>query len=55
MTAAVILLWAGCLWSIARSILCLLLTAAPWKRLAVLAVLLLARSCCHVPQEKSEN
>lgn len=48
MTAAVILLWAGCLWSITRSVQ-FLLTASPWRRLLVLAVLLLAASCAHKP------
>lgn len=55
MHAAVILLWVSCIWSIARSVLCLLLTATPWKRLALLAVLLLARSFCHTPEQKGEN
>ena len=39
MRAAVLLLWASCLYMLARSVLCLLLTASPWRRLAVLAVL----------------
>ena len=52
MTAAVILLWVGCLWSITRSILSLLLTARPWRRAMMLAVLLLASSCAHKPQEQ---
>lgn len=51
MAAAIVLLWAGCLYSIARSLLCLLLTASPWRRLAVLAVLALAARCAHRPQE----
>lgn len=55
MTAAVILLWASCLWSIARSVLCLIWTASPWKRLLVLAVLLLAFSNCRAPKETSKN
>lgn len=49
MTAAVILLWGCCLWSIVRSILSLLLTASPWRRLLMLAVLLLTASCAHKP------
>ena len=44
MRAAVLLLWASCLYMLARSVLCLLLTASPWRRLAVLAVLALSRS-----------
>lgn len=55
MTAAVILLWAGCLWSITRSVLSLLLTASPWRRLLVLAVLLLAVSCAHKPLPKTRR
>lgn len=55
MTTAVILLWAGCLWSIARSVLCLIWTANPWKRLLVLALLSLALSCCRSPRQRSEN
>lgn len=51
MTAAVILLWASCLWSIARGVCCLILTASSWRRLAVLAVLAFAASCAHRPQE----
>lgn len=52
MTAAVILLWAGCLYTLARSVLCLLLTASPGRRLLVLAVLALALSCAHRPQRE---
>ena len=52
MTAAVIFLWASCLYSIARSVLCFLLAASPTKRLLVLVVLLLAASCAHKPQEQ---
>ena len=37
MRAAILLLWASCLYMLARSVLCLLLTASPWRRLAVLA------------------
>ena len=48
MIAAVILLWAGCLWAIIRSVL-FLLTASPWRQLLVLAILLLAASCAHKP------
>ena len=49
MAAAVILIWGCCLWSITRSVLSLLLAANPWRRLLVLAVLLLAVSCAHKP------
>ncbi len=55
MTAAVILLWAGCLWSILRSILILVCAASPWRRLVVLAVLALAASCCRSSKEMREN
>lgn len=55
MTAAVIFLWAGCLWSIARDVLCLICTASPWRRLAVLAVLALALACCRSPEEMRRN
>jgi len=51
-TAAVIFLWAGCLWSVARSILRLVFAASPWRRLLVLAVLALAASCAHKPRER---
>ena len=53
MTAAVILLWAGCLWSIARSVLCLLWAASPRRQLLVLAVALLSLLSCHTPSEHS--
>lgn len=50
MRTAVILLWASCLYTIARSLLCLLFTASPLRRALTLAVLLLAISCAHRPQ-----
>lgn len=53
MTAAVIFLWASCLWSIVRSVLHLLLVASPGKRMLVLAVLALAASSAHSPREKN--
>lgn len=53
MGAAVLLLWAGCLYTIARSVLCLLFTASPWKRLMVLAVIALAVSRAHPPRENT--
>jgi len=55
MRTAVILLWAGCLWSIVRSVLWLVLTTNPWKRLLVLALLSLALSSCRSPKQRSEN
>lgn len=55
MRAAVLLLWASCLYMLARSVLCLLLTASPWRRLAVLAVLALALACCRSPEEMRRN
>ncbi|MCI8552728.1 MAG: hypothetical protein HFF56_07010 [Lawsonibacter sp.] len=50
MRTAVILLWASCLYTIFRAVLCLALTASPWRRLAVLAVLTLAVFSAHQPQ-----
>ena len=55
MTAAVILLWASCLWSICRDILCLLWTASPWRRMLTLAVLALALACRRSPEEMRRN
>ena len=52
MGTALILLWAGCLWSICRGILCLLWAASPWRRMLMLAVLALALSCAHRPQRE---
>lgn len=52
MRAAVILLWASCLWSIARSVCCLLWTAGPLRRLLVLAVLALAVLSAHQPRSE---
>ena len=51
MGAAVMLLWAGCLYSIARSVLSLVCAASLWRRLLMLGVLLLTVSCAHKPQE----
>ena len=53
MTAAVLFLWASCLWSIARWTLRLLLAVSPWRRLFTLVVLALTVSCCHKPRERS--
>ena len=53
MTAAVILLWVSCLWSITRSVLCLIWTASPWRRMLVLAALALAVRYAHVPKGKT--
>lgn len=55
MTTAVILLWAGCLWSIARDILCLICTASPWRRLLVLAVAATALAFHRSPEEMRGN
>ena len=55
MRAAVLLLWASCLYMLARSVLCLLLTASPWRRLAVLAVLALTLAYCRSPEEMRRN
>lgn len=55
MTAAVIFLWAGCLWSIARDILCLIYMDSPWRRLLTLAVLALALACRRTPEEMRKN
>ena len=53
MTAAVIFLWASCIWSIARSVCCFLLTASPLRWLVTLAVLALAVSSAHKPHKKA--
>ncbi len=53
MRAAALLLWASCLYTIARSLLCLLFTASPLRRALTLAVLLLAVRCAHRPREKT--
>ena len=55
MRTAVILLWAGCLWSICRGILCLFWAASPWRRMLVLAVLALALVCRRSPEEMEKN
>ena len=55
MRAAILLLWAGCLYTIARSVLCLLFTASPWKRLMVLAVIALAALSAHKPEENTSR
>lgn len=53
MRAAVLLLWASCLWAIARGVCWLLWAASPWHRLLTLAVLVLAASSCHIPRKRS--
>ncbi len=53
MTAAVILLWASCLYNIVRSVLCLVWTASPLRRMLVLSVLALALFLAHKPQERT--
>lgn len=55
MRAAVILLWAGCLYILARGVCLLLWTASPLRRLVTLAVLALAASCAHKPKEMGKN
>ena len=55
MRTAVILLWAGCLYSLARSILCLIWAASPWRRMLTLAVLALALACRRSPEEMRRN
>lgn len=55
MRAAVLLLWASCLYTLARSVLCLILTANPWRRALVLSVLALALACRRTPEEMSKN
>ena len=52
MTAAVLLLWASCVWSIVRSVLCLLLIASPWRRVLTLGTVLLAACLSHKPRER---
>lgn len=55
MRTAAILLWAGCLYSLARSILCLIWAASPWRRMLMLAVLVLALVCRRTPEEMRKN
>ena len=55
MRAAVVLLWASCLWSIARSLLYLLWSASPWRKLAVLTALALAASCRRRPAQRDRQ
>lgn len=55
MTAAVLFLWASCLWSIARSVLCLIYAASPWRRLLVLAVLALTAFSARTPRAKTRR
>lgn len=55
MTAAVILLWTSCLWSIVRSVLRFLWTASAGQQAAALALIALTLSCCHEPRKKGEN
>ncbi len=52
MRAAVLLLWAGCLWSIVWALLSLIWAASPWRRILVLAVLALTLLCAHPPRER---
>jgi len=53
MAAAVIFLWAGCLWSIARSVLRLIYWSSPWRQMLVLAALALAASSAHRPRSRT--
>ena len=53
MRAAVLLLWAGCLYAIARSVCCLLWMASPRRQLLTLAVLALAALSAHKPEENT--
>lgn len=55
MRAAVILLWASCLYTFVRGVLCLIWMASPLRRALTLAVLALAASCCHRPEEAGKN
>ena len=55
MGTALILLWASCLYMLARSILCLIWAASPWRRMLVLAVLALALACRRTPEEMRKN
>lgn len=55
MGTAIVLLWASCLWSICRGILCLLWAASPWRRMLVLAVVVTALACCRSPEEMRKN
>ncbi len=55
MRTAVLLLWAGCLYVLARGVLCLIWAASPWRRILTLAVLTLALACCRTPEEMSKN
>ena len=55
MRAAVLLLWVSCLYTIFRAVLCLALTASPWRRLAVLAVLTTALAFRRSPEEMRRN
>ena len=55
MRTAVVLLWTGCLYTIFRAALGFVLTASPWRRLAVLAVLALTLACCRSPEEMRRN
>ena len=55
MGTALILLWASCLYMLARSILCLIWAASLWRRMLVLAVLALALACRRTPEEMRKN
>ncbi|MCI9242949.1 MAG: hypothetical protein HFF43_06130 [Lawsonibacter sp.] len=55
MRAAVLLLWAGCLYAITRSVCCLLWMASPRRQLLTLAVLALAALSAHKPEENTSR
>lgn len=55
MRAAVILLWASCLYMLVRLILYLIWMASPLRRALTLAVLALALICRRSPEEMRKN
>ena len=55
MRAAVLLLWVSCLYTIFRTVLCLVLTASPLRRLLVLAVAATALAFRRSPEEMRRN
>ena len=55
MKALVVLLWAGCLLSIAGAVVRLVWMAAPWERLLVLALAGGAALCSRRPAPRGEK
>ena len=55
MKALVLLLWAGCLLSIAGAVVRLVWLAAPWERLLVLALAGAAALCSRRPAPRGEK